>query len=122
MNFAIAFFRAAKHKATFSIIRVPNTPFRQTTTVSSAVTKLTKHDSIPAEPGAERAIVKALFVKKAYCNKTLISSIMPTNAGSKCPIVGLANAESTQALTSEGPGPINVRCGGIKELKFMNFP
>ena len=44
-------------RSTFSIIRAPKTPFRQTTTVSFSVIKLTKHASIPAEPGAEIAMV-----------------------------------------------------------------
>jgi hypothetical protein len=46
----------------------------------------------------------------------LISSIMAMNAGSRCPMVGRAMAVSTRGCTSEGPGPIKVRTGGLKDV------
>ena len=44
---------------------------------------------------------------------------MDMNCGSKCPIVGLAIASRTRALTSDGPGPINILEGGINDCSFM---
>ena len=40
-------------RSTFSSIRPPNTPLRQTTTLSPGATMLTKQYSIPTEPGPE---------------------------------------------------------------------
>jgi hypothetical protein len=41
---------------------------------------------------------------------------MPTKAGSKCPMVGLAIANKILGCTSEGPGPIKVLIGGLNDF------
>ena len=46
-------------------------------------------------------------------NIVLISSIIEINDGSRCPTSGRLIASSTEGGTSLGPGPINVRAGGI---------
>ena len=96
-------------------MRPPKTPFWQTITLSPGSTRLTKHASMPAEPGAETGIVSSLFVLNRFFSIPFVSSIMRMNSGSKCPIVGRAMADRTRGLTSDGPGPISVRTGGWKE-------
>ena len=49
-------------RSTFSRMRSPKTPLRQTKTLSPASTKLTKHASMPALPGADTAIVNVFLV------------------------------------------------------------
>ena len=49
-------------RSTFSFMRPPNTPFWQTMTLSPGDTRLTKHASMPAEPGADIGSVSALLV------------------------------------------------------------
>ncbi|EVT82061.1 hypothetical protein D018_4441B, partial [Vibrio parahaemolyticus VP2007-007] len=49
-------------RITFSRMRSPKTPFRQTMTLSPFSIKLTKQVSIPALPGAETAIVNSFSV------------------------------------------------------------
>ena len=46
-------------RSTFSFMRPPNTPLRQTITLSPGSTRLTKQVSMPAEPGAETGIARA---------------------------------------------------------------
>ena len=41
------------------------------------------------------------------------------NKGSKWPNVGRAKAFNTVGDTSEGPGPIKVLTGGIKDVKVL---
>lgn len=69
---------------------------------------------MPAEPGADIGSVSSFLVWKTVCNKTFISSIKRINSGSRWPMVGRPSAESMRGLTSEGPGPISVLCGGLK--------
>ena len=52
-------------RCTFSIMRPPNTPLRQTMTLSPGLTMLTKHISMPTEPGPETGKVSSLLVWKA---------------------------------------------------------
>ena len=101
-------------RSTFSTMRLPNTPLIHTSTLSPGSTRLTKHASIPAEPGAEIGIVSAFSVLNAYCKSCLVWSINSMNNGSRWPKVGLAMAFKILGLTSDGPGPIKVRSGGIK--------
>ena len=49
-------------RSTFSIMRPPNTPLRQTTTLSPGATMFTKQYSMPTEPGPETGKVRAFFV------------------------------------------------------------
>jgi hypothetical protein len=49
-------------RSTFSIMRPPNTPLRQTTTLSPGATRLTKQYSMPTEPGPDTGKVSAFFV------------------------------------------------------------
>jgi len=69
---------------------------------------------MPAEPGAETGMVMELPVMNAYCNSPFTSSIISTKRGSRWPMVGRASASSTRGETSEGPGPMSVRRGGLK--------
>jgi hypothetical protein len=49
-------------RSTFSIMRPPKTPLRQTMTLSPGATMFTKQYSIPTEPGPETGNVSAFFV------------------------------------------------------------
>ena len=49
-------------RSTFSIMRPPNTPLRQTTTLSPGATILTKQYSMPTEPGPDTGNVSGFFV------------------------------------------------------------
>jgi len=108
-------------RLTFSSIRPPNTPLRQTITLSPGSTRLTKHISIPAEPGAETGKVSAFSVWNAMRSMDLICSIRSTNAGSRWPMVGRAMASRMRWGTSEGPGPMRMRLGGMKEAVITLF-
>ncbi|CSC30481.1 Uncharacterised protein [Vibrio cholerae] len=74
---------SAPQRTALSRIRSPNTPLRQTITLSPGSTRLTKQASIPALPGAETAIVNSFSVWKAYFNSCFSSSIIPINSGSR---------------------------------------
>ncbi|SSC07716.1 hypothetical protein BTURTLESOX_1459 [bacterium endosymbiont of Bathymodiolus sp. 5 South] len=100
----------------FSCIRIPNTPLIQTTTLSPGSTKLAKQVSIPAEPGADTGMVNSFSVLKMDFKPSLVSFIMPTKAGSRCPIVGRAIADRMRGCTSLGPGPISVLIGGLNDF------
>jgi len=102
-------------RLTFSSMRPPNTPLRQTMTLSPGSTRLTKHISIPAEPGAETGKVSAFSVWNAIRSMDLICSIRSTKAGSRWPMVGRAMASRMRCGTSDGPGPMRMRLGGMKE-------
>jgi hypothetical protein len=52
---------------------------------------LAKQVSIPAEPGADTGMVNSFSVLKIVFKPSLVSFIMPTKAGSRCPIVGRAS-------------------------------
>ncbi len=49
-------------RSTFSIMRPPNTPLRQTMTLSPGATMLTKQNSMPTEPGPEIGKVSGFLV------------------------------------------------------------
>ena len=83
------------HRRTFSSIRPPKTPLRQTMTFSPGSTRLTNAVSMPAEPGAETTMLSRLVVWNAYWVNSFTSSIIRTNSGSKCPIVGRERAAIT---------------------------
>ncbi len=67
-------------------------------------------------------MVNSLSVWKANFSSIFISSMKDTNTGSRWPMVGRDKASSTRGLTSEGPGPINTRCGGWNGVIAMLFP
>ena len=95
-------------RLTFSAIRIPKTPFAQTTTLSPGSTRFTKALSIAADPGADNGSVYVFSVRKTLRICFLISSINRLNSGSKCPIVGFDIDAKILGCTSEGPGPISV--------------
>ena len=49
-------------RSTFSIMRPPNTPLRQTMTLSPGATMFTKQYSMPTEPGPDTGKVSGFFV------------------------------------------------------------
>src|SRR3954462_9452944 len=49
-------------RSTFSIMRPPNTPLRQTITLSPGLTMLTKQYSMPTEPGPDTGNVSGFLV------------------------------------------------------------
>ena len=53
-------------RITFSRIRSPKTPLRQTMTLSQGSIRLTKQASIPALPGAEIGMVKSFSLKSVF--------------------------------------------------------
>jgi alanine-glyoxylate transaminase/serine-glyoxylate transaminase/serine-pyruvate transaminase len=64
----------------------------------------------------EQALKDNTDAKKMDFKPSLVSFIMPTKAGSRCPIVGRAIADRMRGCTSLGPGPISVLIGGLNDF------
>ena len=86
-------------------------PLTPTTASSPGSSRLTKQNSIPALPVPLTGKVISLRVMNTCRNMALISSIIATKAGSKCPTNGRLIAASTDGGALLGPGPIRIRSG-----------
>ena len=83
---------SALSRVATSCIRIPNTPLINTSNLSSGSTRFTKQVSMPAEPVPEMGIVTSFSVWNICFSIALISSMIPINAGSRCPIVAVVKA------------------------------
>ena len=85
---------SAPQRAATSHMRAPKTPLTPITTGSPGSTTFTNAASMPAEPVPEIGSVMALEVRKTVRSRAQVSSRMSTNAGSRCPSIGRANAST----------------------------
>ena len=109
----------APQRSATSHMRVPNTPLTPMSTSSPGSSRLTKQASIPALPVALTGNVISFSVWKTCRSIDLISSIKPTNVGSRWPTTGYCIASSTVGAALLGPGPSSSRSGGEKAAGML---
>ena len=118
---ASTFTTSAPQRAATSAMRVPKTPLIPTTTSSPGSMRLVKQNSMPALPVPLIGNVISFSVRNTCRSISLISSIIVTNDGSRCPTKDCPMASSTEGGTSLGPGPMSVRWGGVKACVVIEF-